>query len=259
MPADATRRFSDRVADYVRYRPGYPAGLVDTLRRVAGLAPGSVVADVGSGTGLSAVPFLDLGCTVYAVEPNEAMRRAAETGLGDRPGFHSVDGTAEATGLADASVDVVAAGQAFHWFEEGKTRREFARVLRPGGRVALFWNTRLVDATPFLRAYEDFLLRFGTDYAQVDHRHVDAGRLARFFGGPFETHTFPNEQAFDFGGLRGRLLSSSYVPAAGDPARTPMLDELRRLFDRHAEDGRVRVLYTTELHVGRLTPVEAGR
>ena len=208
---DPTARFSDRVADYVRHRPGYPAAMVDALVARAGLAPGDAVADVGAGTGLSTAPLLDRGLTVHAVEPNAPMREAMEALLGDRPGFHAVAGTAEATTLPDASVDAVAAGQAFHWFRPEAARREFARVLRPGGAVALFWNERLVSETPFLRAYEDLLLRYGTDYAQIDHRQVDAERLAAFFEGPFETLTFPNEQRFDFEGLRGRLLSSSYV------------------------------------------------
>ena len=256
MP-DPTARFSDRVADYVRYRPGYPPAMVNALLDRAALAPGAAVADVGSGTGISTAPLLDRGLTVYAVEPNAPMRQAAEDHLGDRPGFRSVDGTAEATTLPDASVNAVVAGQAFHWFDEETARREFARVLRPGGAVALFWNEWLVSQTPFLRAYEDLLLRYGTDYAQIDHRQVDAARLARFFGGPFETLAFPNEQAFDLDGLRGRLLSASYVPAADHPDRAPMLDALGALFDRHAEGGRVRLLYTTLLYVGRPAGAQA--
>ena len=249
---DPTQRFSNRVEDYVRHRPGYPPELVATLEREAGLGPSSVVADLGSGTGISAELFLDAAATVFAVEPNSAMRRAAEARLSGRPGFVSVDGTAEATGLAEASVDLVTAGQAFHWFDRGPARREMARILTGGGRVALFWNTRLVEETPFLRGYEELLLTFGTDYRRVDHRRVDHEALAAFFGGPFATRSFPNRQLFDLEGLKGRLLSCSYVPAASDPRHEPMLEALARLFAEHEEAGRMSMLYETELHFGPL-------
>lgn len=248
---DSTRRFSDRVENYVRYRPGYPPRLLDALVEGAGLAAGSAVADLGSGTGISAELLLGSGCEVFAVEPNAAMRAAAEARLGGEPRFHSVDGTAEATGLPDASVDLVAAGQAFHWFDRERSRLEMRRILR-AGPVALFWNSRRTGSTPFLRDYEALLRRFGTDYERIDHTRIGADSLAPFFGGPFERRVFPNRQVFDHDGLRGRLLSSSYAPAPGHPDHEPMLAELRRLFDRRQEDGRVTFEYDTELYLGRL-------
>ena len=249
---NATNRFSDRVADYVRYRPGYPDALVTTLVDETSLSPDSVVVDIGAGTGISTAMFLDLGCTVHGVEPNDAMRAAAAESLGSNPRLQLYDGTAEATGLPDASVDIVAAGQAFHWFDAEAARREFARILKPDGTVALFWNTRRTDATPFLRAYEELLIEHGTDYATVRHENQGPEQLRTFFGGDHSTRRFPNEQRFDFAGLRGRVLSSSYVPAADDPRCAPLLAELRRLFDRHAEDGQIRLVYETELHFGQL-------
>lgn len=252
---DPTKRFSDRVADYVRYRPGYPEALLRALVDEAGLGSGSRVADVGSGTGISTELLLRSGAEVWAVEPNPEMRRAAEERLGGEPRFHSVAGTAEATTLLDASVDLVAAGQAFHWFDRERACAELLRILRvPAGRgrVALFWNSRRTEATPFLRDYEALLRRFGTDYERIDHMKLGPEVFEAFFGGEYESRRFENHQAFDFEGLRGRLLSSSYTPAPGHPAHEPMLAELRRLFDCHQQDGQVRFEYDTELHLGPL-------
>jgi len=254
MPAsDATTRFSNRVADYVRYRPSYPDDLIATLAADAGLRADSTVADVGSGTGISADLLLRFGCTVYGVEPNAEMRAAAESQFRNQPRFHSCDATAEATSLPAASVDLVTAGQAFHWFDIPRTRAEFIRILRPGGYVALFWNSRRTDSTPFLKGYEALLHDFATDYEQINHTNIDAAVLSQFFGNsPFETRSFPNFQEFDYQGLQGRLLSSSYAPAVGHPRHEPMLLALQRLFREHESNGKVRFDYDTELYFGQL-------
>lgn len=254
MSADSTRRFSDRVENYVKYRPGYPAGVLAILREGTGLTPASLVADVGSGTGISAELFLRAGNPVYGVEPNAAMRAAAEELLCGYPAFRSVDGSAEATTLPDGSVDLVVAGQAFHWFDAAAARAEFARILRPGGRVVLLWNTRRIDTTPFLRAYETLLHEFGTDYREVRHDNVTHESLARFFFGAFERRTLPNEQRLDLDGLRGRLLSSSYAPNEGHPRHPAMLAALERIFAAHQRNGRVTVEYETEIFLGRVAP-----
>lgn len=247
-----TERFTDRVDDYVRGRPGYPVELYDTLVAATGLAPGARVADLGSGTGLSSEPLVERGFEVFAVEPNAPMRQAAESRLGARPGFHSVAGSAEATGLAPASIDLAVAFQAFHWFDVARARAELDRILVAGGSVALIWNARRAGGTPLLEAYEALLLTFGTDYREVGHRGLPRERLAQLFGGPFEHRRFDNHQDLDFEGLRARLLSSSYVPAAGHPDHAPMLAELERIFRAHATDGRVRLEYDVDLFVGRL-------
>lgn len=249
----STSRFSDRVENYVRYRPGYPQAMVSALVSEANLPSPAEVADIGAGTGISTELFLARGDTVYAVEPNAPMRAAAEERHSCNRRFHSIAGTAESTGLASASVDLVVAGQAFHWFDPVAARAEFARILRPGGTVALFWNCRQVDSTPFLREYEELLRRFSTDYAQVNHLNIDDSALEAFFGGSeWKKLRFPNSQSFDFTGLQGRLLSSSYAPGPTHPNFEPMLEQLRILFDCHAKQGQVEFLYDTELSSGRL-------
>jgi SAM-dependent methyltransferase len=251
--SDPTRRFTDRVENYTRYRPHYPAEVIDVLRDDTGLTPSAIVADVGSGTGISTELFLRNGNRVYAVEPNGAMRSAAEERLGDREGFTSVDGTAEQTTLPAHSVDYVVAGQAFHWFDAARARAEFARIIKAGGWVVLMWNDRRADSTAFSRDYEALLRRFGTDYEAVRHRTLEAASLGSFFeDGIFLLRSLPNEQRLDLPALKGRLLSSSYAPAAGHPEHLPMLDELERAFARHQEDGHVRMEYDTKLFIGHV-------
>jgi SAM-dependent methyltransferase len=251
MTDDSTQRFTDRVSDYVKYRPGYPREIVTFLHERCGLKQGARVADVGAGTGISARCFLDAGHPVVAVEPNDAMRAAADAWLGAHDGYASVSGTAEATTLPDASVDLVIAAQAFHWFDQEAARREFARVLTPGGLVALFWNSRLVGGSPFLEGYEALLQRDGVDYQAVSERYGDDQSMAAWFGeGLLHATQFPNAQTLDFNGLEGRLMSSSYAPKPGHPNHEPMLAALRELFDRTACDGTVEFVYETRVYVG---------
>lgn len=251
-PQNAKQRFSNRVADYVRYRPGYPVGMLNVLREVASLHPGAKVADVGAGTGISAALLLNASCEVFAVEPNDDMRHAAEEWLGGNPCFHSLAASAESTTLPDHSMNLVLSAQAFHWFDITLARREFSRILIPGGFIALVWNVRRTSSTPFLRDYEALLKTHATDYAMVRHENVNDAVLRGFFSpGTYQRRVLDNSQRFDFAGLRGRLLSSSYAPAKGQPGHEPMLAELRQIFDAHQRDGFVDILYDTEIHVGQ--------
>lgn len=251
MHNDSTQRFTDRVSDYVKYRPGYPREIVTFLHSTCGLADGAQVADIGAGTGISARLFLDAGHPVVAVEPNQAMRAAADEWLKDYAGYTSVAGTGEATSLDSASVDLVIAAQAFHWFDPIAARQEFARILRPHGLIALMWNSRLLDGTPFLAGYEALLRRFSDDYQSVSERYGDDASMAVWFGDRLaHMARMPNAQRLDFDGLKGRLMSSSYAPKAGHPNHEPMLAALRELFDRTAQDGTVDFVYETLVYVG---------
>jgi SAM-dependent methyltransferase len=249
----STARFSDRVDDYVRYRPDYPVALLDWLQREQGVDSHWRVADVGAGTGISSKMFLDAGYRVTAVEPNAPMRVAAERWLRGYADFAAVDGRADATGLADASVDLVTVAQAFHWFDEAAARREFARILRPGGLAAIWWNSRRLAGTRFLEGYEALLLAHGTDYTSVAERYADDARMRAWFGAGFRgSASFRHSQRLDFEALRGRLMSSSYAPLAGHPQHEPMLRALRELFDSCAEDGTVSFDYDTRIFAGQL-------
>lgn len=253
MMADSTRRFSSRVDNYIRYRPGYPPAILDLLKAKCGLTGGSIVADIGSGTGILTELFLRNGNPVFAVEPNREMREAAERLLGKYPNFESVSGTAEATTLEDQNINFITASQAFHWFDREPSRREFVRVLKPGGWVVLIWNERVLTG-PFAKAYEHLLRTFATDYEEVNHKHADAKAIGLFFGmNRYEMATFPNRQIFDPEGLKGRLLSSSYAPEPGHPQHAPMLGALNRLFLEHQTGGNVVFEYDTLVYYGHLS------
>jgi len=250
----STERFSNRVDDYARWRPGYPAELTAWLMAECGLKSGDAVADVGCGTGLFTRDLLLHNLMVQGVEPNAPMRHAADQYLGDfGEAFSSHDGTSEATGLPSASVKLVTAAQAFHWFQPASTRAEFARILAPGGYAALIWNVRRED-TPFLRGYEALLREHAPEYAGSGvPAQADLAVIRPFFApAAFVERSFPYAQNFDLEGLSGRLLSSSYAPAAGTPGHAPMMTALERLFEAHQRDGRVAFEYDTRAFVGQL-------
>ena len=240
-----TERFSSRVDNYARYRPSYPPLALELLRERCGLGPGARVADIGSGTGILTELLLESGAEVFAVEPNDAMRGAAEAQLKDHPRFRSVKGTAESTTLGAASVDLLVAGQAFHWFDPQRARIEALRVLRPLAWAALLWNERPPEATPFLADYEALLRRHAPEYTRITASRADVGTMRQFLGAAMEVRSFANEQILDFEGLKGRLMSSSYAPEPGNPDYEPMIALLREVFGRHERDGRIVMPYST--------------
>ncbi len=246
------KRFTNRVEDYVKYRPNYPKEVLDLFVSEMNFRASSVVADIGSGTGISAKLFLDNSNAVFGVEPNASMRGAAENFLAGFSKFESIDGTAENTTLADKSVDFVVSAQAFHWFDRARTRKEFGRILKPNGFVVLIWNERQLDTTAFLRDYERLLIEFGTDYETVRHENITKEKLEVFFQTDSRQAVFKNKQTVDFEGLKGRMLSSSYIPSKENPRFGEMLENLESLFAEHAENGKINILYTTKVFYGQI-------
>jgi hypothetical protein len=253
--ADSTERFTSRAGDYAAARPGYPEAIATTLIAELKLPPQAVVADTGSGTGLSCEPFLRAGLTVIGVEPNEAMRAEGDRQLAQFARFRSVAGTAEATTLADASVDLLIAAQAFHWFDIGAARTEALRILRRPPLAALIWNDRVSTGSAFAEGYEQLLLDFGIEYTLIRHRHAHEGSVAAFFGHhDFRVASFPNPTVLDYPTLAARLNSASYVPKPDHPNFAPMIERLRQLFDAAEQQGRVTMDYVTRVFYGALAP-----
>ena len=240
-----TTRFTDRAADYAKYRPSYPTAAIDAL--LAGLGEPSRItaADIGAGTGISSRLLADRGVRVIAIEPNAAMRDAATP----HPNVSWRDATAEATGLDDRSVELVLCAQAFHWFNPPVALREFHRVLRRGGRLALMWNN-LDTSDPCSAAYKQTFIDAGGQYIGTQ-RDFDPQALrdsANYTD--VRTQEFPSEQRLDADGLIGRAMSASYAPKQG-PGAQRLRDDLLALHARYAQsDGRVTLRYLARVHLG---------
>jgi len=241
------KRFSSRVENYIKYRPSYPLEIIDFLKEKMILAEDTIIADIGSGTGILTKLFLDNGNQVYGIEPNKDMRAAAERNLQEYTNFSSLEGSAESTGLKGNCINLVIAGQAFHWFDVEEAKREFKRILKPDGNVALIWNNRGKTGSDFDRSYENFTLKYGTDYKEVrkNEKNVDL-----FFN--YQKETFYNFQELNFTSFKGRVLSSSYIPLADNPVFPKMILELEDLFNNHQRNGIIRIEYDTELYLGKL-------
>ncbi len=252
MTLHPTSRFSNRVENYLRYRPHYPAEIVKYLKKENVLKNDSVIADIGSGTGFSSEVFLNNGNTVYGVEPNKEMREAGEKYLSGYKNFISVNGTAEETTLNANSIDLIIAGQAFHWFNIVKAKKEFKRIIKIGGWGVVMWNVRQSAESEFARDYGKLLLKFGTDYKQVRRETLNRRKLSVFNKDSIHSAGFANSQIFNYSGLRGRLLSSSYAPGEGHMNYIPMLNELKEIFEKYQHEGKVEFKYMTEIHFGKI-------
>jgi SAM-dependent methyltransferase len=250
---NSTERFTDRVDAYVAARPSYPDPIAPLLAREYGLKAQAVVADIGCGTGLSCVPFLRAGFAVIGVEPNDAMRAAGEKFLAGKGDFRAVAGTAESTTLPVASVDLVVAAQAAHWFKLQPARAEARRILRYPTIAALIWNDRDATSTPFARDYEQLLQDFGVDYERIRHRHSAEEVVGGFFGHErYRESTLPNPTSLDWPTLVARVLSASYMPQPDSAAYAPMEKKLRELFDAAQAGGKVTMNYVTRVFHGEI-------
>lgn len=256
LKASPAERFSSRVENYARYRPSYPKEVIDVLRAECRLTPHFIVADVACGTGLFTRLLLENDNRVFGVEPNKEMREAGEHYLAGFSRFTSVSAMAESTTLPNASIDLITCAQAAHWLKREEALSEFKRILKPQCFLAIIFNDRQVKGNPFADDYERLVVKYGTDYSEVQ-------RLGRIFEGddffaPFgcEKRTLPNFQDFDYSSLEGRLLSSSYAPQAGDSNHRPMLAELQQIFEKYQRGGRVRMEYDTNIYFGRLSAQE---
>jgi len=251
---NSKKRFSSRVEKYIKYRPSYPPEIIEFLKEKKIYSLSSVIADIGSGTGILSELFLKEGNFVYGVEPNIDMRNAGEKLLRKYSNFLSIDGSAESTTLDSNIIDIITVGQAFHWFNLEKAKLEFLRILKPKGWVILIWNRRRKHTNEFLKEYEKFLLKYGTDYKAIEKRKLD---FDKFFLGnkpdkKYNREKFDNYQIFDYNSLKGRLLSTSYIPLDENPKYNDMLLELKQLFEKHQKDGYIRFEYDTELFYGQL-------
>ena len=250
---DYTRRFDKRAIDYSKYRPSYPPEILNILKSHINFDPKTIVADIGSGTGLLSNLFLQNGNPVYAVEPNEQMRTLAEQALSSYANFVSVNGRAEKTTLENASIDLVTVGQALHWFDPQLSTNEFARILRPEGNVLVLYNDRNKE-DPTMRDYETIVSRHEKDRAVVPD--VNDEYFSRFFqNGSHKSFKLRNEQLLDREGVLGRLTSASYMPNVDDERFNSLKSDVSALFDRWQKDGKVRLLYDTMLSLG---PVRRG-
>lgn len=251
---DPKRRFSPRVDNYSKFRPSYPQAVISFLEARKILFKDSIIADFGSGTGILSELFLKNGNIVYGIEPNIDMRNVAKVSLKKYQNFHSIDGSAEYSNIEDSCIDLITVGQAFHWFDQIKARKEFRRILKPQGYIVIIWNRRKRSGSRFLEAYEDLLLKYGTDYKKISNIQID---FENFYGKGknckgYKKEIFENFQLLDYPGLKGRLLSTSYTPLDDHPNYNNMIIELEKIFNDYNQNGLVKFEYETELYYGQL-------
>lgn len=252
LPMDYKQRFSSRVENYIKYRPGYPDEIIPTLQLEIGLMTNDVVADIGSGTGFSAKLFLENGNTVYGIEPNEPMRKAAEGLLSEYPAFISIHGSSEETNLKDSSIDLIVCAQAFHWFDRIKTKTEFNRIANSGAYLCLIWNDRK-ETEAFQQDYEKLIQKFATDYNEISHRNITQEIIEEFYApNKFKKFILNYEQHFDLEGLIGRVASSSYMPNEGDENFPQLKNAIVDLFNSYEQNGIVTFAYNTIVYIGQI-------
>jgi ubiquinone/menaquinone biosynthesis C-methylase UbiE len=255
---DSKQRFNSRVDAYREFRPRYPVEVIDLLQQQCGLTPVSVIADIGAGTGMLAELFLQYGNSVFAVEPNRAMRSACEDLHSQYPKLTCIDGSADSTTLPDHCAHFVTVGQALHWFHLPQARAEFVRILQPGGWCAVIYNERRTGGDPLHDGYERILREFGIDYESVRSKYPQQQELTDFFQSSntappaMQQSSFLNMLQLDRAGLVGRIISSSYMPELGHPRYPAMQRQIEELFAQCQETSHVRLEYECVITYGRL-------
>ncbi|MEL7068836.1 MAG: class I SAM-dependent methyltransferase [Cyanobacteria bacterium J06581_3] len=243
--------FASKVADYVASRPDYPAALFERLQTACNLQPGSVVADIGAGTGLLTHGLLKNGYQVVAVEPNQAMRRASDYALSKFSGYRSVEGAAESIPLEAGSVDLVTAAQAFHWFETARSRVECLKVLRPNAKVALIWNDRDLD-DPLQEVINKIFGEYGGAKLAALAAHEKQRDVTQFFGDTTpQQFSFPHEHRLTESGLLSLAFSRSYMPDRETSSGQDAMMRIRQVFRQFVIADMVTVRYSTTAFIGR--------
>jgi SAM-dependent methyltransferase len=247
-------RFTGLADIYAKYRPSYPDDLIHYLYSEVGLSENSVIADIGSGTGILTELLLKENSTVYSVEPNEDMRRTAEAALSRYPNFISVNGTAENTSLNASSLDFITVAQAFHWFDRQAFKAECQRVLKSNGKVILVYNGR--DGESELVMENNAVnFRYNPDYmaASGGMRGNDVRAYADFFrGGVCDYKVFRNDVVYDEDGFIGRNLSGSYAPKKESENYQPYVSALNQLFEKFSRNGTLLLPYLTRSLIGEV-------
>lgn len=254
-----SRSFDAWALDYDRYRPTYPQSLFDHIAARLELPNDARVADLGAGTGKAARQMARRGWHVVAVEPGEGMldvlrARAEQEGLA----IVARQASAEDTGLPDASVDLVRAGQAFHWFDKARAVPEMARIVRPGGGVAIFWNGRADDRSPFLSAYTDLLEHYLPEH-HIDRQERESTAPRELSeGGWFEIVPDKTQLRHDVAMTADDFVSyvftGSQIRLFIEPdAQERLKSDIRELIQGHFGDGEVIVPYDVDVYVGQRT------
>ena len=246
-----TERFTGVSPIYDKYRPGYPKAILDILSAEISFSVKDIVADIGSGTGKLSSLFLDNGNIVYGVEPNDKMRSEAERKFQTDRKFISMKGSAEKTGLDEKSVNLVAAGQSFHWFNQSLAKIEFKRVMQPGGHVVLIWNTRRPEGSPLNAGFEDICIHYSNGYHGSGSLGLDEKTIRSFFSADFVYRSIKFSQVLDFDGLLGRYMTASYSLKREDPLFPEVVERMQDIFKKYSRDNRVELLYDTEIYIGK--------